>query len=290
MSIRVLRSEAPEDNQQLVERERSPGEDNAAWLQRVIRERKLDKARKSSLLLLLGGTDPLSFRLRVAQSHVRNDLTPSAWSHVALLDGVQDPIGDTRIYEVSLAPPHGFSRHGFAPYDNGVQEDRLTGYLDASRFPNLALLSVPIPLDTIAKDESGKRSGTLDQVRKGRNTLDVPQMILRWLAYVWGVGVPGSPLAEGLGIPSAAVLEAAFAAADFDLTPGLESRSSCPEAIWQAARWWHQYYERTNKGRISGAYTATHDLLPEQRDEPPNPRSRAPGKKRGKSRGRKSGA
>jgi hypothetical protein len=284
MSIRVLRSEAPEDNKQLVERERSPGEDNAAWLQRVIRERKLDKGRKSSLLLLLGGTDPLSFRLRVAQSHVRNDLTPSAWSHVALLDAVQEPIADTRIYEVSLAPPHGFSRHGFAPYDNAVQEDRLTGYLDASRFPNLALLSVPIPLDTIAKEENGKRSGTLDQVRKGRNTLDVPQMILRWLAYAWGVGVPGSPLAEGLGIPSAAVLEAAFAAADFDLTPGLESRSSCPEAIWQAARWWHQYYERTSKGRISGAFTATHDLLPEQRDEPPNPRSRAGGKKRGKPR------
>ena len=30
-----------------------------------------------SLLLLVGGNDPLSFRLRVAQSHVRHDLSPS---------------------------------------------------------------------------------------------------------------------------------------------------------------------------------------------------------------------
>src|SRR4030095_13112604 len=36
-------------------------------------------------LLLVGGTDLIHFRLRVAQSHLRQDLTPSSWSHVCIL-------------------------------------------------------------------------------------------------------------------------------------------------------------------------------------------------------------
>jgi hypothetical protein len=79
-----------------------------------------------------------------------------------------------------------------------------------------------------------------------------------------GVGVPASPLAEGSGIPAAAILEAAFAANGFDLTPGLESRSSCPEAIWQAAAWWHDFYKKgAGKKAIRGAYSAKHDLIPQ---------------------------
>jgi hypothetical protein len=283
MSIRVLRSEAAEGNPHFVERVRLPDENNEAWLRRIVKERKLGAGRKTSLLLLLGGTDPLSFRLRVAQSHVRNDLTPSAWSHAALADEIQEPLGSTRIFQVSLAPRTGFSRHGFAPHDNGVQEAQLSDYVDPFWFPNLAVISIPVALDRITGGRAGQRNSTLDQVRKGRNTLDLPQMILRWLAYAWGVGVPGSPLAEGMGIPSAAMLEAAFAAADFDLTPGLESRSSCPEAIWQAARWWHEYYERTSRGRIAGAYTATHDLVPEARDARPDRSKPRPAVKRGRS-------
>jgi hypothetical protein len=79
----------------------------------------------------------------------------------------------------------------------------------------------------------------------------------------WGVGVPASPLAEGSGIPAAAVLEAAFAANGFDLIPCLESRSSSPEAIWQAAAWWQDFYEKgAGKKAIRGAYSAKHDLVP----------------------------
>jgi hypothetical protein len=59
-------------------------------------------------------------------------------------------------------------------------------------------------------------------------------------------------------------MEAAFAARGFDLTPGLESRSSCPEAIWQAATWWHGFYQRTQGGRaIKGVFCAQHDLVPD---------------------------
>ena len=38
-----------------------------------------------------------------------------------------------------------------------------------------------------------------------------------------------------------------------ELTPGLASRSSCPEAIWQAAKWWQEFYEKT---------TVTDDAVP----------------------------
>jgi hypothetical protein len=61
-------------------------------------------------------------------------------------------------------------------------------------------------------------------------------------------------------MPSAAMLETVTGAAGFDLTPGLESRASCPEAIWQSARWWHEYHEENKEGFIAGAFYITHRL------------------------------
>jgi hypothetical protein len=31
--------------------------------------------------------------------------------------------------------------------------------------------------------------------------------------------------------------------AGIELTPGLSSSASCPEAIWQAAKYWHNFYK-----------------------------------------------
>lgn len=84
---------------------------------------------------------------------------------------------------------------------------------------------------------------------------------MSWLAYVWGVGRSGNPLMDGFGIPSAAMLEIVIGANGFDLTPGLESRSSCPEAISQAAKYWHEYYEDQKKDPLSGFYYTSHHLL-----------------------------
>jgi hypothetical protein len=149
-----------------------------------------------------------------------------------------------------------FGDYGFPLPTNGLQEGRLDVYLADALFPNLALLSVPVP--------SAEIKESLQSLRWQRSLLDVPQLILRWLGYCWGVGVPASPLTEGIGIPGAALLEAAFAARGFDLTPGLESRSSCPEAIWQAATWWHGFYERMQGGRaIKGVFCAKHELVPD---------------------------
>jgi hypothetical protein len=65
---------------------------------------------------------------------------------------------------------------------------------------------------------------------------------------------------DGLGMPSAAMVETVTGAAGFDLTPGLESRASCPEAIWQSARWWHEYHAENKEGPITGAFYTAHHL------------------------------
>ena len=85
MSVRVLRSPADKRNNQVVELAREDGERNEAWLRRAVTAGLVEVGPQWSLLLLVGGNDPLSFRLRVAQSHVRHDLSPSAWSHVVFL-------------------------------------------------------------------------------------------------------------------------------------------------------------------------------------------------------------
>ena len=257
MTVRVLRSPADRRNPQVVEMLRKDGEGNEAWLRRAIEGRYVETGPEWSLLLLVGGNDPLSFRLRVAQSHVRHDLSPSAWSHVLFVSRLESKLADSETREVSLAPPACFGEHGFPLPTNGLQKGRLDVYLTAEVFPNLAILSIPVR----AADVDASLTGLQWQ----RSMLDVPQLILRWLGYCWGVGVPSSPLADGFGIPGAAMLEAALAARGFDLTPGLESRASCPEAIWQAATWWHSFYQRTQGGRaIKGAYCAKHELVPDK--------------------------
>lgn len=78
------------------------GEDNVAWLQRAAGKVAANFGQRQASsghirLVLLGGTDPVSFRLRVAQAHVRHDLTPSSWSHVVLCD----PREAASVHEIS---------------------------------------------------------------------------------------------------------------------------------------------------------------------------------------------
>jgi hypothetical protein len=67
--------------------------------------------------------------------------------------------------------------------------------------------------------------------------------MLHWLGYIWSVSQAANPLLAGQGLPSAAFVETVYGIAGIELTPGLSSASSCPEAIWAAAKWWHQFYE-----------------------------------------------
>jgi hypothetical protein len=183
-------------------------------------------------LVLLGGTDLLHFHLRVAQSHVRHDMTPSSWSHAGMVmrDGKK-----LVIQEVALDPAGGFTD---MPASNGIHAVPISHYDDPTRFPNLAVLRFPLA----ARPGEGVPEA-IAKVQRERGILDLTALILPWLGYAWGAGLPTNPLLSGTGIPSAAFVEAVFAALGLELTPGLATRASCPEAIWQAARWWHRFYE-----------------------------------------------
>jgi hypothetical protein len=236
---------------------RRAGENNLQWLLRA--RAALHAQPEETALLLLGGDDRLSRRLREAQARIRHDLAPSWWSHVLCLPATEALAADSPVLEISLVPPAGF---GFPAQANGIQQGRLGHYrrrvvsadADQNSYPNIALLLVPVPAAALHK-----AVGDLQQQRLQQ---DFPALVLRWLAWAWGTGAQDNPLLEGLGLPSAVMLEAAFAAAGYDLTPGLESRSCCPEAIWQAVRWWQDYQQQRPDGNpsIRSLYCAPHNL------------------------------
>jgi len=243
--INLLSSSAGSRSKDFTEVKRKNGQDNLAWISENIPD-----GTDQTVLVMVGGKSPTSFRLRLAQSHVRTDLMPSYWSHVLLLDKFGRNPGLTKIHEISLEPLKGF---GFPATDNGVQVGKLSQYANAEAYPNIAVLNVPpVKLSEVLKH--------LGRFKKQRAVLDGVDLIVHWLAYVWGVARSPNPLLDGLGIPSAAMLEIVVGACGFDLTPGLESRSSCPEAIWQAATWWHKYYKAQRKLGLTGAYFTPHQI------------------------------
>lgn len=212
---------------------------NLQWLERYAGEYL-----QTGSVLLLGGTSNTDFRLRVAQSHARSDMRPSLWSHVAL---VSEPQGQTwAISEISLTPPHGF---GDVPLCNAAQENSLAHYDAPDLWPNVAVISFPVQHERVTE---GMRRLAMD-----RGIVDLGALLIPWLAFVWGAGNAANPLLQDKGIPSAVYAETVMGIAGLELTPGLSSQSSCPEAIWQAAKWWYQFYAQTEgKGQLpKGVYT-----------------------------------
>jgi hypothetical protein len=242
--LNIISSTASNPSPVFIESPRQAGEDNLRWL-----GRHPPSGNQQTTLLLVGGRSPTAFRLRVAQSHLRHDLTPSHWSHIMLLGESARSTGRTAVYEISLEPAAGF---GFPPPSNAVQRRELEAYRSPRAYPNIALLRIPISPSEVMR--------ALDRFQRQRAVVDALELLLRWLAFAWGVGRAGNPLLDGQGLPSAAMLETVLAAVGFDLTPGLESRASCPEAIWQASKWWHEYYIRENRQAPSGAYYVGHKL------------------------------
>lgn len=271
--ISIISSDAEAPSQSFNEVPREPGEDNLQWLGRNMPDGD------HAVCVMVGGTDPVSFRLRTAQAHARHDLMPSHWSHVMLLDKAARSVGSTVVHEISLDPPRGF---GFPPPTNGVQEGRLNAYGDPEEFPNIALLDIPVGREEVM--------GSLSRFQKQRAVLDPVGLIVQWLAYLWGVSNSPNPLLQRLGIPSAAMLEVVIGAAGYDITPGLESRSSCPEAIWQAAKWWHDYYGEQNRTALAGAYHVGQRLEGREATAAPSASKRSSAKKSSPRRRRESEA
>jgi hypothetical protein len=209
------------------------GEGNKAWLKRIIAENKFD----SRGLLLLGGASVADFHIRVAQSSLRFDLTPSHWSQVGVLSDANS------FYSVPLQWNGELSE---MPHFNAIQTCKLADYDDPNFYPNIAFVQFTKDMDMILDHA--------ERLKLQRSMIDLPELVLRWLEYVWAVG-HGNPLAAGKGLPSAVFAETAFGIGGIELTPGLASASSCPEAIWQAAKWWKAYYDESSK--ISVASQAT---------------------------------
>lgn len=256
-------------NPKFVAQTRGTDEDNLDWL-----VHHLPANDKRVRLVLLGGCDHYSFRLRIAQSHIRHDFTPSHWSQALILGTIKEPFAQTFVHEISLNPRRGFRFP--APF-NGLQRSTIDDYRDPALYPNIAIISVPVDRQRV--------TDALVRFQHQRAVLDGPQLVLQWLSFVWGVGRT-NPLLEAQGIPSAAMIEVVIGAAGFDLTPGTESRSSCPEAIWQAAKWWHNYYQKENPKRtLNGSFHVGDVLAPcalPEDDPAPATRGRAP---RNKARG-----
>lgn len=235
--LNILRSNAPATNPDFTEQPRTAGESNVAWLARV--------DPKGVRIILLGGRDHTAFRLRVAQAHARHDMTPSHWSHCALVaDG-----GFETATHVAVDPRGGLVN---LIADNGVEEVRMRSFEDPIAFPNIAVLNVGD-----AKPEAV--SEALARFRLQRSSTDCIELALAWLGFICGVGRSPNPLLDGLGIPSAVMVETIMAASGVELTPGLPNRSSCPEGIWQAARWWHAFHIQAKRGgALKGAWTVEH--------------------------------
>jgi hypothetical protein len=120
-------------------------------------------------------------------------------------------------------------------HTNGVRSCRLDEYDDPRQFPNIAVLQFTDDVQPIREN--------IERVKAQRSVIDLPTLMLPWLGYIWSAGQAGYPLLSGYGLPSAAFVETVYGIAGIELTPGLSSASTCPEAIWAAAKWWHQFYQ-----------------------------------------------
>jgi hypothetical protein len=220
--ISIRQSTATGPNTKLKEVDPKKKETNSAWLKRV--------GAKNGIILL-GGATVSHFRIRVAQSHARGDLKPSLWSLVGIL------IDGDKFLSVPLELCGDASEIATR---NGVTTCPIADYDDPGKFPNIAVFSLTDNTAMISEKAylvagDGKRPAQ-------RSIVDLPTLMLPWLRYIWVAGNATNPLSEDKGVPSAVFVETVYGMAGIELTPGLASATSCPEAVWQAAKYWHEFY------------------------------------------------
>jgi hypothetical protein len=264
--LNAMASTAETKNPGLVDSTRSRGEDNVEWLERQLQDLEMRREvsagsasadaskktdREPTYVILFGGCDRAAFRLRLAQAHLRDDLWPSHWSHVALLGAPQAEFSKTDLYEVSLQPRLGFES---SIESNGLQTNTISRYSRAQIYPNICILRLEIPVVAWLQRRDEQVASVLEMFRRQRAVLDAPELVLVWLAFLWGVGRTPNPLFEGHGVPSAAMVDAILSAVGFDISPSIDSRLSSPESFWQAAKWWHEFYEGNQTDPIIGRY------------------------------------
>jgi hypothetical protein len=245
--LRQARSSSRTANALFTPLERPLSETNSQWGERAVAQMGTGGSHEWSYVVLLGGSDTMAFRLRIAQSHLRSDMLPSFWSEAILVELKANSVAGARAIHVPLVQPEG---PDFSTRNNGVVVRPLRDFDDTKRFPNIALIALPVP--------QAKILDAVQRFRKSRSTLDALEHVLRWLAFAWGAARTPNPLHDNYGLPSACMLETVCAAANLDLTPGLEARASCPEAIWVAARYWQDFFEHSRGHAPIGRYWAPH--------------------------------
>lgn len=260
-------SEAKDPNPKLTRVNRKEGESNADWIRRVAPG---GQSRKNACVVLIGGNDIPHHRMRAAQSIARHDLSPSSWSHCVLLMRDSDP---WETFEIALATTRPF---GWPPLENAVQRGALDAfeYDDPGFFPNIATIDIPVAADRARE--------AVERFTQQPMAVDGTALLLEWLGYLWHGQEKPNPLKNGIGLPSAVLAETVIGTIWRDLTPGLASLASCPEAIWQGARHWHEYWSKASGGRkgqrsVSGAYTYPGQIV----DKPENPGRSATNRSRG---------
>jgi hypothetical protein len=265
--LNVMASTAKSKNPGLVSSTRNEDEDNVDWLERQLRLTEMRREvsaesapsdanraidRKPTYIILFGGCDRAAFRLRLAQAHLRDDLWPSHWSHAALLGSPQEEFSKTELFEVSLQPRLGFE--SAIESNNGLQTSAISRYSRAQVYPNICILKLEVPMVAWLQQRDEQVASILEMFTRQRAVLDAPELVLVWLAFLWGVGRTPNPLFEGHGVPSAAMIDAILSAVGFDISPSIDSRLSSPESFWQAAKWWHEFYKGKQAVPINGRY------------------------------------
>lgn len=214
-------------------------EPNLEWLKCAYHSFALENVADWSFIVLAGGKDVASFRIRVAQSHLRGDMLPSFWSECAFFKIEQGDFSTASFFNLPLFQP---ATASYAPTRNGLIELPFKQLPTQKDYPNLALLAIPVAQEKIV--------ASLDEYRKSRVSYDAVENILPWLAFVWGAGNAVNPLMQHKGFPSAMMLNQIYAANGFDLAPGVNANLSAPETFWSGVKHWQDYYSKTQENGL----------------------------------------
>ena len=159
---------------------RGRGGGNVAWLRRA---RQRHGIGEKGDVVLLGGASVADFRVRVAQSHARHDMTPSYWSTVGL-------IADATQHASASRSAAGIA--SVVPGNNAIASTPMSDFDDADRYPNIAVVRFP------GADRGPSSTRSTRSARNGRSQT-CPPLVVAWLGFVWGTPEGVEPAARGDG-------------------------------------------------------------------------------------------
>ena len=178
----------------------------------------------------------------------RADRLPSYWSECGFLKLRNRKFTNSSLFCLPLLQPETGS---YAPKRNGLVEYPINTLMCSQKFPNLALLAIPVAEKSI-----------VDKLKTYQESLiayNAVENIIPWLAYIWGVGNT-NPLIQQIGFPSAMLLNHLYSANNFDLSPSINNQLSTPEVFWNGVKNWSEFYIATKdkESLPKGLYVIDH--------------------------------